>query len=638
MPRLPRFASLVGLVLAVGVALLLPAPATGQDFDDLIKGFKELRDVKERFEDLEEKLDRERDRMRERERDAEAQRRNPPDVRPGTPPAGGPSGLYGPNPAPRPAGSAEAPSQYGPGWYGPASPYAPPGSPGLSGGGPLSGGTNPLLGRPNPGFDALAAADPPGTADAAVYIMRNPTLRTGRYQVTGVPGGPVAVQPVPEQTNAASFDQNVARGLRDAAGAQIVARQTLNEIADKLQDVRYALRRSGSDFPGGTNAARGLADRAEDAAASTVALAEAFRPENATFVSIRELGADGPNAVRLAVWSDRDYARLEAAFQAFEATVPRLAGDLANASPYLSQRAAEIDRLHLAVDGCFDQLRGVRGRLPQPGGPLGAGILNRRPVGGEERLHLFALAARLTERTADLVDAAAADPLLGLQARIRAASLFDGANAASDDPVVAATQVEGASLALAAALAEGADGETVAAADVEFERAWSEWQTIFEASVGRTGPTPETQAAVAAIEEVHDALHGAVPAAPGGGNGGGQNPAAAATRLATSAADFARQAPQLNLDALRRTNRNQFLTAASGLSAAAGYYAAVSSNAPVGSPGERRARGVLEASINDVADGLNELTAGGRGDAAANLARGLLADLSYWQSAVRTRE
>ena len=116
------------------------------------------------------------------------------------------------------------------------------------------------------------------------------------------------------------------------------------------------------------------------------------------------------------------------------------------------------------------------------------------------------------------------------------------------------------------------------------------------------------------MEEVHDALHDAVPNAGVGGNnnggnrGNGGDPRArvveTARRAARSAAAFDRALPRLDLRALRE-NRAEFAAAAGQLSAAAGYYARVAETAPPGTDAERRARRVLEDAYDKADDGVD---------------------------------
>lgn len=667
----PAAGSLVATFVA-GAVLLLPAPrpAAGQDFEDVIRGIRQFRDLQERFEERED------DRRDRDNRDRNDRRNVDPRGR------SGPPGLYGPG-APSGPGSpyeSRSGSQFGQsGPYGPNAPYGyGPQAPydyQFPGSEPRNERFSPINylapQRPGgnavqpPGPEAFSDADPPGAPDARIYMMRNPEMRSAEYRLDGLPGGPLTVQTVNDSDGEYGRGRGRARlaAEAEAARAAAAARRALNDLVDALRDPRYALRYANAEAPGGAGRGRNLASQGIDAMEKAIALSRALRPGLVTFVAAGEVNGFGAGgeSVRLAGWSDQEFAQIEAAFRAFEQTTPRWAAEIAPVHNYLRLRASKIDRLRLAVDASISRLRTARRQLRRPGiGPRPEAI-GDRPVGGEDRLRLFALSARLTERAADLSDAALADPVLtsasggaggfvspaaggGLDA-LRGPDFgnpgFGGGNvAAADDPVQAAARVESTALAIAAALAGGADGRTVSAADADFERALSEWNAAMRAATGAVGPTAATARAFASVEEVHRALHGEVPQTPpGGGNGGGNGNLTVrgtAASLARSATDFARQVPRLDLRALGRTNPREFAAAANGLSAAAGYYSAVAAEAPPGAAVERQARGVLESAVDSARPGLKALSGGGRRDNAANLARNVLNDLSNWQSAIRS--
>ena len=655
-PSSPVRLAPLAAVLAAAVGLLAPPPAAGQDLEELLEGVQRLRELRERL----------RDRGDDRPQNRPPQRPVDPNA-PGAPP-----GLYGPGSPYGPASPYGPGSQYGSGSQygrgpqnGPGSPYGPgyPYRPGENYG-PTGPGTDPFAQNRRPSAPAAAAG--------SQYVMRNPGVRAGVYDVNRAPGGAVSVRVVDE--NEFGRGDRGDAGRRDAgaraARAAAAGRAAADRLIDVLRDPRYALRHADDGWgPGGTGAARRLADRGDDASVRVAALRDALRPGSVAFSGGDGLsggagrggfGASTREPARLAGWTDAEFSRLRSAAPEAANAVRRIAAELAGVDPYLARRSAQLDRLTAAAGAAADLVGDARGRLrrpsdfPRPDEPAGG-----RAAGGEGRVGLFALAARLTERTAALAGAAADDPVLGLRGAVDgpagpaggAGGAYDALRApgpggfggapAADGAVAAAARVDAAAVGLAAALGAGADDRALSAADADFERAWSAWG---RAAAGLPADTPPGRAA-AAVEEVHDALHDAVPNAGVGGNnnggnrGNGGDPRArvleAARRAARSAAAFDRALPRLDLRALRE-NRAAFAAAAGQLSAAAGYYARVAETAPPGADAERRARRVLEDAYDKADDGLTDLLRGeSRRDEAAALARDVLIDLQAWARAVR---
>ena len=526
--------------------------------------------------------------------------------------------------------------------------------------------------------------------------MRNPEVGSGTYQVDGAPGGAVAVRVLEERNlpdDRRGDGRAAARREAEAAAsrAAVAVGAALGALASEVQDMQHLLTYTNSAGLGGgaESQARGLARQAAQVQNRREALERAVRNSAVSFAAddgpgeafgafgeTLRGGHGGPD--RLVVWGDAEFAAVEAAYREMDNAVRSFAGAMAGRHPWLRGRAAHLDRLNAGLRVAFENLRAARGRLRRPGeGPwpispdLGGGV-----VGGETRLRLYALATRLTERTSDLTVAVAADPLLPLASPPAARSPFDrdfggrgfddrgfdgrgfddrGGNAGAQPvaPLAAAVAVNATAQELAAALATGAGGRALSDADAHFERAWSAWQAAYRSAYGGAagdappgGGLPADQippgsapvrAAVRGVEEVHDALHAQVPAdGPGGGRNGnrGVTPAEAAGRVSRSASALTQALPRLDLRALRGQNRDQFAAAAARLSAAAGYYESVLRNAAPGSAAERRARRVLAEAYDDALDGLRDLSANGRRDQAASLARDLLNDLRTWANAV----
>ena len=533
MSRPPRPLS-AAAPFAAALALLLPASAAGQDLDEILRGVKKFREFAERFEELEDRLDRERDRPRGPGPNVPPQDRPPrPDVNPAAPPGAGPPGLYGPAPGP----------PYGPSYgsgppYGPSSPYNPNSDPRRYDprGGNRVPQAPPGQGGPGQGAPGLGASPGPSSAaaDGTTYLMRNPGVRPGIYVVDGAPGGAVRVQVLDEndgfgrgpRRDGAGRDESRRAAEADAADAQAGAILALQAMFGPLRDLRYGL----SWFPqeslnGSVEDARRVAQltvRVED---QLRAAAKSLRPSTVAFATrgswappergALERGVAG--ADRLAGWTDADWAVLEGTVRPFDEGLGGLTAAAEPKGAWLEIKTRQLGRLHARFRAALERLRAARGRLRRPGiGPRPGGAEDRRPIGGEDRLRLYALAVRLTEKTADLRAAVARDPLLPLAA------------APADDtvrPLDAAERADAAALALAAALAEGAEGRIVSAADAAFEAAWADWNAARgpgrrptgapvrdELPLANDATAGEDDVATAAnaVHVIHEALHAVV--------------------------------------------------------------------------------------------------------------------------------
>ncbi|QDT15456.1 collagen-like domain-containing protein [Alienimonas californiensis] len=638
----PRPTSAV--LLLAGIALLLPAPAAGQDLDEIVRGIRRFRELQERFEEYDDARDRERDR----------ERRDQPNVNPNAPGPGASPGLYGPNgqrgPDPRsgPAYGSGSPYGYGleaPYGEGPSAPYGYRDFDGRGLGGPRSSYSPP---RPGVGSTPTTSiGSPQGPSEATAYVMRNPPLRPARYRVDGLPGGAITVQVVDENESGGRRRDVRQSAEVDASQARNEAVQALEASLAPLRDLRYGLRWfSAEGLRGSNDEQRTFLRQIEILEGRAGAAARSLRPSYVAFASAEQrlLTPTGPGgADRLSAWTEADWAAVERDVYNYQVLVRANFERIGRKSAWFAVKIRELERLDVFLTAAMERLRTARGQLRRPDAvPWPGEVVGGRPAGGEDRLRLYALAARLTENTNYLLTAAAADPLLPIAVAPNGVGLME-----------AAERVDATARDLAATLAEGADSRTVSAADAAFESAWAAWNGARDRAglqrVGEPGAAVRDQklltedataggdeiaAAAAAIEAVHEALHAVVPQG-GPPRDGGAAAAAAAQQTVRAMTAFETALPRGDLGALRRQSHQSFLAAASQLSAAVGYYAQVVRAAPVGSPAERRARDVLDAAVRESADGLNDLANSGRRDPVAGAARDLLSALSAWEEAVR---
>ncbi|MFH5805240.1 hypothetical protein ACG2DA_14410, partial [Alienimonas sp. DA493] len=610
-------------------------PAPGQDLDDILGRIKEFRQLRERWEELEDRGDRGRD----RDREAEAQRRNGPDLRPG-PGSGPPSGLYGPGGAGRPGAYGQAPGRSGA--YGPPNPYGPSSPYDAWQGSPLAQGP---YGQNvvQPGRQAQ------GSADRTTYVMWNPGLRPGVYAMDGAPGGAVRVEVLAADEVDRSRRRIEARREAEAAAAQAQeeAVQALEAMISPLRDLRYGLTYF-SVVRGGVEAAQaqtGLATTVNDRLMRSLA---ALSPSSVTFASNDpwsrpKSGGDG--AERLTTWTDPAWAEAEEEIRLYARDLQDLTRTVAPMSDFFAVKTRQLDRLRGQLLTALDRLRAARNQLRRPGvGPWPGEAGDGRAAGGEDRLRLYALAARLTEQTSYLKSAVAMDPLRPVIDAGRGATLMD-----------LAERVDATARDLAAALAEGADNQSVSAADAAFESAWADWNAAtgdaarpragsgWDGRIGQqklladdlTAGGDGVAEAAQRVELVHEALHDAVPRVGPRGDGGAGAVANAARTAERAATAFEAALPRADLRVLGGQSRDRFVAAIQQLSAATSYYVRIVEAAPIGSASERRARGVVEAAVTESFSGLEAIANSGRRDGAAAAARDLVNALETWRSAVR---
>ncbi len=635
------------VLLAAGAATLSPAPASGQDLEDVLRGIQRFEELRNRFEEMEA----ERERQRNRGPNAPEERPVRPDVNPAAPPAGSPPGLYGrQTPGPQTSGPQ---TPFG-SPYGAASPYTPASPYDRSYNSPYTPQYGPADRNPTgqPLFNGGAQNRPAVDDGLTFYVMRNPGVRAGKYQVQGVPGGAVSVWVLDDSDTGGRRRSDRRDPTADAESALLDAFRLIEASQKPLTDLRYFLQYTSQDgllVPLGE--ARRLGQQAAAAEQQSAALLASLLPSTLSFASTDRragLGGEPDGADRLMTWTDTKWAAAESALRNYDGAVRGLTAAAARAGSWPAGKATDLRRLHARTLTALDRVRAARGRSRNGNATALPGLAaNGRPQGGDDRLRLYALSGRLTEWTGALLSAIARDPLLPVAAETP--GVRRGLH-----PLDAARRADASARDLAAALAEGADGRTISAADAAFEQAWADWNTVmghdghrhdghrhdggsggFVSAYDRDGDQNEVAKAAETVELIHEALHAAVPRGGAFGNNAADAATDAARRAARSASALDAALRNADLRALRGDRQN-FIAASGQLAAAAGYYARVIDSAAVGAASERRARGVLDAAYNDAAGGLNALANAGRRDSVAGLARDVLNDLNAWRSAVRS--
>ena len=648
----PRPFRLLAPVLAAAVPLLFaPPPAAGQDFGDVLERLLRLRELREELENRD-RDDRDRDRS---DRDRRDRDRRDRDVVPTLPPAQAPPGLYGGNYGQNYGGYA--PRNDGRDAYGPTSPYG-PASP--YGSGTSYGPTTPFGG----------GADRAGSDGAYTFVTS--AVSPGRYRVTNVPGGPLSVRVVApdrrddrddrgrDQRNRDQRGRDDERSRAVFAAAREANRQAAEigrvaaEMEDPLRDLRYGLNfAAGNDGRGNRDRGRrddfasNLARQAEVAERQRAAVAVAARPRSTAYARVAP-GSDAASS--FGVRGGDDFDKLRDAARAFDGTLHSLAEPIGRQvrDPWLRGKAADLERLDGELHTAFAAMEAARQRVrdaqapdrpgfDRPGlsGPGAGGNYAGNYDGGRDRVRLFALAARLTERTAELRRAVSGD---GGRSDGRYGSAYRGGYSGGYDndgyhtggqfggtPLGRLTdRADDAAETLLRTISENASDAEIAGADDQFEQIWRAWQQSARAALPDDHPV---RAAGRRVDEVDRRLVTRVAEARDPGEAG--RLAARASALSRAAGAFSRALPRFKL-----AEDPEFVRGVDRLAAAADYYASAARTSAPGAEAELRARRVLSDALNRLDDPLDTIADRPRDNEAADLVREIVEARDEWRELV----